>query len=160
MAAHNIRTAIPVITNAAAPEVNTDEVSTILAILDTALDAHSKIKSLRAKLPGYTCGDRLVAFFADKQPHAEYTLTLWASANQLEVRRHTSKYANGRQIRSLDVVVENDVLASVQWPSEPQPVSAVEVTTALRSWRPSDAGLDAPGHHTDDKVAPPDEQNA
>lgn len=133
---HNARTrqAIPVITTAAAPDVDLDEVDGILAILDTALEAYRKLAPLLAKVPGYTCGaDRIVTFFAQEQRHAEYALTLWASGNQLAIRRHTSKYANGWQIRALEVLVGDDILVVLQWPSEMQPVETPEP-----EWRPAD----------------------
>ncbi len=133
MAAPNVRQAIPVITNAAAPTVDTDEVSGILAILDAALDAYQRLAPLLKKLGGYTVSNRLVTFFASDQPHAEYSLTLLASAKQLDLRRHVSKYDNGRQIRSLEVLVDGDTLVAIQWPSEPQPVEIVEP-----DWRPAD----------------------
>lgn len=128
---------LPVITNAAAPEVDTDEVSKIIAICDAALDAHRCLQPLRAALGSYTGGGRIVAFFADRQPHAEYTLTLWASARQLAVSRHTSKYDDGTQIRALEILIDGVAAIAMQWPKEQQPVEAPEPT-----WRPSDGPAD------------------
>lgn len=146
--------------------VATDEVGRILAVLDGALDAFRRLCPLRQALAGYTSGGRLVCFHAGEHPDAEYAITLWASAGNLVVRRHTSKYEDGTQIRALEVLDGGEVVVTLQWPKEPQP-AAVEP-----EWRPADndeqpsADVTTPAirealakpHWTDDKTMTDEER--
>lgn len=133
------RQPLPVIRTAAAPEVDTDEVALILAILDAALVAHAA----RKKLPsGCVIAD--CTLFATRLEHAEYALTLWASSKQLKVTPVVYDYGNTtmRVLRVHDGDPTLGVIATVQWPPEPKPAL---VLGALRGWRPTD-------HWTDDST--------
>jgi hypothetical protein len=151
------RQQLPVITNAAAPTVDLDEVSGIIAILDTALDAYRKLKKYAAALgAGAVIADRIVALFAERLPHAEYAVSLWASANHLEVARIVADHGD----RTMQVWRVHDgdpslgVIATLQWPFEPK-LTAPAIRNALRAphWS-DDATL------TDEERADPERMEA
>jgi hypothetical protein len=108
------RQAIPVITNAATPEVNVDTVEQIIKLLDGALALYEQSKALTSIVTGYYqvhC-ERLVALFADRHPEAEYTYRLWASAHGFEIEEwiHDSY---GYRKRMVGIVVAKDHESSV-----------------------------------------------
>lgn len=115
---HNQRQAMPVLGNEAA-----NQMSAILRVLDAALAARLNLDRLLGDVPAFGSdsdrADVAVCFMAYRYPHAEQALRLWASAQNLEVVAGLSKFDDGKQIRTVDVLYKRDRIAWVQWPAEP-----------------------------------------
>lgn len=146
------RQALPIVTNAAAPEVDTDQVSAILALLDNAilalLDNAFVAHQLRSKLaPGAVFADFVL--FAHRLEHAEYSVTLWASSKQLQastiVHDHGNTTTRVMRIHAGDI---HRPIVTLQWPAETKPAA---VMGALRGWRPGD-------HWSDEKTLTDEER--
>ena len=152
MAAHNVRTAIPVLRD---EPLTADRGTTqdLLNRLDVVLGVRRQLAAVASAIPGsHTSYEPLL--YIPGSAETLHTVQWWGT--KWKLRAHDEMLDGERRYRLYDDFGE--VLALV-WPrvEAVAPVSAVEVSTALRSWRPADAGLDALGHWTDDKT---DEERA
>lgn len=154
------RQALPVITNAAAPEVDTS--APLVALFDHALDHHRAIVAMAAAVRGARRQSGALVS-VDGNDDTERVLRLWTSVNRFVLRDQLFTYdanhdhPNGYTIRAIRVYAceptsfdqHRHELIVAQWPAVDVPVAEV-TATAIRE------ALHKP-HWSDDATLTPDE---
>lgn len=135
-AAHT-RQPLPII-----PTEEAEQISALLSLFDEALAMHHKRSAIASTVPGVSGFNALLTIWGNQNPHAEYAVRLWASANRLRLDdsesfyEPTAQYPNGSTIRAIDVRDGNgfDDVFRVQWPEQaaaaPPPRNVVTLPVA------------------------------
>lgn len=113
------RQLVPVISTPArtASDVDADQVSAILTLLDRALDVHRSMAALVNAAPFYyqvQQTSHLLTFFEKHSPHALYAMQLWAGAHGFHLAERVHEMDEpGLRFPVVDIVVGKDERGSL-----------------------------------------------